>query len=116
MHPVEREARDIREAISALAGSKQGRRFDVALESRVVTHVRERLARGDTLAAIRKSLDISEPTLTRFLGRARASSALVAVEVKPERVPLVLHGPCGVTVAGDVADIAALIARLACSA
>jgi hypothetical protein len=34
----------------------------------------------------------------------------------PTRTSLVLRGPCGVSVAGDVEEIAALIARLSCSA
>ena len=116
MHALDHEAREIREAIAALATHKNARRFDAALEARIVAHVQRRLANGAGLAAVRKSLDISEPTLARFLGRAR-SSALVAVQVRqPERAPLVLHGPCGVSVTGGPDEIAALIVRLACSA
>lgn len=115
MHALDREAREIREAIAALATSKQARRFDTALERRVVAHVRRRLAHGSSLAAVRSSLDISGPTVTRFLGRAQPS-ALVAIEVRePAPAQLVLRGPCGVSVAGDIEGIAALIARLACS-
>jgi len=45
---------------------------------------------------VRKSLDISEPTLTRFFERARASSsALVAIEVKPP-VLAVIEEPAAV--------------------
>jgi|SRR5687768_6649908 len=115
MQALDREAREIREAIVSLAAAKQARRFDAALEARVVAHASRRLARGESLGVIRASLDVSGPTLTRFLGRARSSSALVAVEVKPERPRLVLRGPCGTSVAGELDDIAALIARLACS-
>lgn len=117
MHALDHEAREIRAAIAALATHKNARRFDTALEVRIVAHAQRRLANGAGLAAVRKSLDISEPTLTRFLGRARSPSALVAVQVRqPERAPLVLHGPCGISVTGGPDEIAALIVRLACSA
>lgn len=120
MHAIDREARKIREAITALAPYKHARRFDAQLEARIVGHARLRLAQGATLGAIRRSLDISDKTLTQFMQRARPSSALVAVEVGPAaapvRAPLVLRGPCGVSVAGDIEDLAALIARLSCSA
>jgi hypothetical protein len=118
MHALDREARQIREAIIALAPYKHARRFDARLEARIVGHVRQRLAQGATLGAVRESLDISDKTLTRFLQRARSSSALVTVEVRPApppRTPLVLRGPCGVSVTGGVEDLAALIARLSCS-
>jgi hypothetical protein len=115
MHESDHEARKIREAIASLSAIKQARRFDSALEARVTAHVRRRLAEGATLTSIRKALDISEPTVARFLRRAR-TSALVSVAVKAERAPLVLRGPCGITVTGDVDELAALIARLACSA
>ncbi len=115
MHALDREARQLREAIVALAPTKRARRFGSGLELRVVTHAQCRLAEGTSLTAIGKALDISEPTLTRFLRRARLT-ALVPVVVKPPpRPPLVLHGPCGVSVSGDVEELAVLIARLSCS-
>lgn len=120
MHALDREASQIREAIVSLSIHKHARRFDAKLEERVVRHARQRLAQGATLGDIRRSLDISDKTLTRFMQRAQTpSAALVAVEVRPAastRAPLVLRGPCGVSVAGDVEELAALIARLACSA
>lgn len=119
MHALDREASEIREAIVALSIHKHARRFDAKLEDRVVKHARQRLAHGATLGEVRRSLDISDKTLTRFMQRAGTSSALVSVEVRPAappRAPLVLRGPCGVSVAGDVEELAALIARLACSA
>lgn len=119
MHALDREASQIREAIVALSIHRHARRFDAKLEARVVRHARQRLANGATLGEVRRSLDISDKTLTRFMQRARASTALVAVEVRPATptgAPLVLRGPCGVSVAGDVEELAALIVRLACSA
>ena len=117
MHALDREAREIRCAIVALATHKTGRRFDDALQARIVAHAKRRLAEGEALGAVGKSLDISDKTLTRYLGRARArtSMALIAIEVKPEQcAPLLLRGPCGVSVAGDVEQIAALIVKLSC--
>jgi hypothetical protein len=118
MHALDREAREIREAIVALATHKTGRRFDAALQARVVAHVKWRLAGGAALGAVGKSLDISDKTLRRFLRCSHPSSSstsLIAIEVQPERcAPLLLRGPCGVSVAGDVEQIAALLARLAC--
>ncbi len=114
MHTLDHEARKIREAITSLSRVKQARRFDAKLEARIVAHVKRRLMDGSTLASIRRSLDISEPTLARFLRRGRTST-MVAVEVKAERAPLMLHGPCGVSISGSVEEIAALISRLACS-
>lgn len=119
MHALDREASQIREAVLALSTHRHARRFDAKLETRIVSHVRQRLAQGATLGEVRRSLDISDKTLTRFMQRARTSSALVAVEVRPAaptRAPLLLRGPCGVSVSGDVEELAALIARLACSA
>ena len=118
MHALDRQAREIREAIAALSIHKHARRFGPELEDRIVSHARQRLAHGATFGAVHRSLDISDKTLTRFMARAQPSPTLVAVEVTRAprtRGALVLRGPCGVSVAGDVEDLAALIARLVCS-
>ena len=117
MEVMEREERELREAVMSLAPMKQSRRFDGALARRIVAHAERRLARGGSVAEICKALDISHPTLTRMLRSKRSSSVLVPVEVRdaPRGGSLVLREPCGVVVEGSVDDLAAIIARLACS-
>lgn len=116
MDTLNREARSLRTIVTSLAKAKQARRFSPELEARIVDHARRRVASGASLAAISKTLDVAEPTLSRFLRRAAPTSRLVPVSVVEESRRLVIRAPCGVTVEGDVDDIAALIARLSCLA
>ena len=118
MGGADQEGRDLREAVAALGLTKQSRRFDAKLERRIVTYCRRRMADGATQAELCRLLDVSSKTLTHFLRRS-PETALVPVMIKSPAqsgARLAVHGPCGVDVHGDVDAIAALIARLSCSA
>ena len=115
---MSRDVRALRAEIAALDVVKQRRRYDGGLRRRIAAHARERLAAGDSLRAISRSLDTSPQVITRTLS---ASTALVPVTITapvPPPSSLVVRAPCGVTIEGASLDeIAALVARLAsCSA
>jgi len=119
MDTLDREERELRAAVIALAPVKQNRRFEGTLAARIVAHTERRLARGDTIAAVCAGLDIAHQTLTRLIDKSKSTRALVPVvvrEAEREQRALMLRGPCGVTVEGSADEIAAVIARLSCSA
>ena len=72
MDNFDREERELRAAVMALATVKQCRRFEGALAARIVAHTERRLARGETIAAVCTALDMSHQTLSRLVGRQRA--------------------------------------------
>lgn len=113
---LDSEARALRALVTALHPVKTQRRYAGTLRARLTSHIHARVAAGDDLNAIARSLDISLPTVTKFA--ARPLSPLVPVRVMPvPRLPtgaLTLRGPCGVVVEGlSLEDIADVCARLA---
>jgi transposase-like protein len=61
------ELDQLRAEIAALGAVKQVRRYPPELRQRIVSHASRRRAAGESQAAVAKSLDMSEPTLARFL-------------------------------------------------
>lgn len=115
MSTVQNETYALRAVIDGLAPTKTSRRYDEALEQRIAEHVRGRLSSGESKMSIRRSLDISGATLSRFLRRRGDTNALIPVHILPERNQrLTVRGPRGVEIEGDVEAIAMLLVRLAC--
>lgn len=113
---LDSEARALRALVAALHPRKTQRRYAGPLRARLAAHIHARVAAGDVLDAIARSLDVSLPTVTKLAGRP--ASALVPVRVMslppvPAR-SLTLRGPCGVVVEGlSLEDVAEMCARLA---
>ena len=114
------EGKRLRAEILALSSTKQARRFGASLRRRVTAHARQRIAAGVSLEGICEELDISAPTLGRFLSArcvTKPGFVEVAVAESPRAGDLVLRGPCGVIVEGlSLAEIGQLLRSLACSA
>lgn len=117
------ETEELRATIASLSPTKTTRRYDEPLKRRIVTHARERLACGDSVATIALALDMGQPTLVRFLDEV---PSIVPVRlVPPKEEPsthashgIVVHAPGGITIEGlELNDVAALVQRLtSCSA
>lgn len=107
------EAQVLRKAVEALGPVPQRRRFDADLRRRLSAHVQMRVASGEAIASVARSLDLAGPTVARLL---RTSSSLLPVRVAPPTEPvgrITVRGPCGLLVEGfTIEDLAALIARL----
>lgn len=101
------------------SGTGRGHRYPAALRAEVVVHVRERRARGESLAAISRDLDLNPFTLQRWLDAGRPPSFRpVEVAPAPATTPpaagLVVTMPSGVRVEGlDLPNLLALIRALA---
>jgi hypothetical protein len=113
------EGQRLRAEILALSSVKQARRFGASLRRRVTTYARQRIAAGASLQRVCEELDISTPTLGRFLsahGAADSGFVEVAIAEKPAIGGFVVRGPCGVLVEGlSLGDLAQLLKGLACS-
>lgn len=143
MSGIANEVDQLRAEIAALGSAKHLRRYPRELRGRIAKHARRRRAGGESQAAIAKSLDMSDPTLARFVAddrnpgrdrrprvrsRAQPVRALVPVKVRPEvgaRVAgqpkderVVVRGPSGLVIEGlTISALAELIAGVAaCSA
>lgn len=115
------EGQRLRAAVQGLARHRTLRRYPPKLRERVTAHARRRLAEGASLSSVVRELDVSEPTLSRFLAREEAGFAALSVVndaqvAAPERDRrLTLRGPCGVVVEGLAVDeVARLVWMLAC--
>lgn len=118
------ELEEIRRQIDSLAKAKNARRYPPALQRRVTSYARMRIASGVSRAQISRELDVGEPTLERFLKEATTPQPgfdrVRVVARRDESVApraLMVHGPCGTRVEGlSLNELAALFTRLACSA
>ncbi len=120
--------RELRLAITALAKAKRSRRYGPDLRAAVVEHARARMAQGATAAGICRELDISEPTLARFLAveRPQRRKSVIAefrqVQVVADPADpaggtgrVTVHGPAGLLIEGlPVGDVVALWRELSC--
>jgi len=119
-----------RAPIAALSVHKNARRFTAPLRAKVTRWARQRLAGGGAMTQICAELDVSEPTLRRFLEtkrRSRPSPAPTrgftqlkvvgrAANVPAATSPLLLRGPLGLVVEGlSVEDLSRLLRELSCS-
>lgn len=105
----------LRQALARAAEGRGRPRYPEALRQRVVTHVRDRRARGASLRQLADELGLAVPTLVRWGGPPPAFRP-VLVEPAPRAAPghLVVHGPGGLRVEGLTLDEAVeLVRRLA---
>lgn len=119
------EAEMLRAEIAALSELKQARRYPPELKRRVVRWAVSEVARGASLAGLCEQLDMSEPTLQRFLGETKAAKSdelvpafarVTVTETMPAAPRLVMRGPHGLEVDGlSVETLAQLLKRLSCS-
>lgn len=121
---------ELKKAIAALSAVKQKRRYPAHLREEVLRHARARMAAGASRAAVCDELDVSEPTLMRFIEAEKPPAQLVpptkprfarvrVVERRPPAAstPLIVKGPCDLVVEGlTMAQLTALIRSLSCSA
>ena len=134
------ELHQLRAEIAALGEVKHLRRYPLELRRRIAKHALRRKAAGESQAAIAKSLDMSDPTLSRYVSadsvgsaterrpRARPRSAtvgtLIPIAVTPddggrhvwshEDRRVVVRGPSGLLIEGlSIGALAELIARVA---
>lgn len=102
-----------RRAVTALADTKQERRYGAGLRARLVALVRSHPELG--VGALARRLDMAPQTLARIV--ASAEGTLVPVRIVPvgsaQRSEVRVHGPCGLVVEGlDVTALAALLRAL----
>lgn len=121
---------ELRQEIAALSVHKNARRFTAPLRAKVTRWARRRLAAGVAMTQICAELDVSEPTLRRFLEAKRTSRRSPAptrgftqlrvvgraAHAPATTSPLLLRGPLGVVVEGlSVEDLSRLLRELSCS-
>src|SRR5262245_59683124 len=102
----------------ALVRSKVGvgRPYPEDARRTVVEHVERERAKGVALARIAAGLGVSATTLRKWMREQAVRARFREVEIvasPPAPSSLVIHGPCGLRIAGaTIADVAELVRRL----
>jgi hypothetical protein len=112
---------ELKQAIAALSAVKQTRRYPAHLRAEVLRHARARISAGASRAAVCEELDVSEPTLMRFLDGDKPRANFARVRIVEQRATakrtLTVKGPCGIVVEGlTMTEVAELLRKASCSA
>jgi len=102
-----------------VAARGSGHRYPEALRNKIVLHARPRRARGESLAAISRDLEVTAPTLQRWLSSSGSSGfrrvEVASAEPMPASSPApAVILPSGVRIEGlDLAGLVILLRELA---
>jgi hypothetical protein len=109
-------AKSLRHQVLGAERRGVGRPYPRAVRDAAVAHVSERRSEGVSLAVAAAEIGLPAMTLTRWAAKsAPRGSGFESVQIFEDRPTslLVVHGPCGLRIEGDVSSLAELLRRLA---